>query len=186
MHPLQKRALAYIERKGTRATWAEIREKARETLLQVEGLIAGLDSETAARQPAKGGWTVHEVVDHLVESHRPGVQHLRSLLQGRRPADEPVPASLQSSRPFSQKWADLSRQLSEIHRDYFALLDGAPEALPDVTGPIAMVLKVPSADGPPELLEWTQELGAKAQALCLRIHTHEHLDQIRRIVEEVD
>ncbi len=186
MHPLRKRAVAYIERKGTDASWAQVRDRARETLLELEGLIAGLDAETAARKPAKEAWSVHEVVDHLVESHRPAIRHLRDLLKGRRPSNEPIPASLQSSRPFSRNWSDLSRKLSEIHRDYFALLDQARDDPPTVTGPISMVLRIPNPGGPEEYLRWTQEFDAKAQALCLRVHTYEHLDQIRRILQEVD
>lgn len=186
MYPLQKRALSYLDRKGTRGSWAEILGKARETFLEIEGLIAGLDGETAARVPKWGGWSIHEVIDHLVESHRPGVEHLRKLLEGQRPSDLPVPPNLQSEKPFARSWSDLARRLSRVHREYLALLEDAPEEVPEVTGPIAMVLKVPSPDGAPELLEWTEEFGAKAQALCLRVHTHEHLEQIRRILGEVE
>lgn len=138
---------------------------------------AYLDTVPAAlrgAKPSPQAWSAHEVIDHLVESHRPAVEQLRSLVAGERPATAPIPASLQSENPFQRSWEDLVAELRQIHRSYLAVIERAPEGT-EVQAPVVMVIKIGE-----EPVTWGAELDWKAYAQAFRVHTVEHKAQIER------
>src|SRR6266545_3054705 len=166
LRPEQEAALRYLREKGTNAPLASIRERTAKTFAEIERLLAELPEETVRRRPAPGRWSVQEVVDHLIESHRPAVGQLRDLLHGERPADGPVPASLLSADPLGQPWPDLMRRLTEVHGDLLAALDSASDETPQtVRAPVVMVVKVSEEDGRIVPVEWTGDFDWKAFAL---------------------
>jgi len=184
LRPEQETALRYLREKGTEAPLASLRERVAKTFAQLEAQLAGLPVEVVRRRPAPGRWSVHEIVDHLVESHRPSVDQLRDLLRGERPAGGPVPVSLLSADPLGHPWPGLLRELSEVHREILALLDGASDATPlTAKAPVAMVVKVREEDGTLTPVEWTADFDWKALVLILRAHTLEHVGQIERTVQ---
>src|SRR5262249_1989314 len=93
--PEQVKAREYLGAKGSRPPLAQIRERVAAAFAAIEDVLAGVSEADARRRPLPGEWTVQEVVDHLVETHRPSIHELRALLDGRRPAGEPIPAGLQ-------------------------------------------------------------------------------------------
>ncbi len=182
----QQRALDYLRRKGTEAPVERLREHVAGTFAELEALLDGVPPALRAVPPGPGRWSVQEVVDHLVESHRPALVQLRSLVAGERPAGGPVPASLQSAAPHERPWDDLVAELRQIHRGFRKVLaDAGDDVSLAVTGPIVMVVKVADASGAltPEASE--HELDWKAFAQVFRVHTLQHRDQIRATLADL-
>jgi hypothetical protein len=181
MRPEQTRALDYLRAKGTEASVAELREHLAATFRKIEALLDAIPPELRAAVPAPGRWSVHEVVDHLVESHRLAVEQLRFLVAGRRPPSAAVPANLQSPAPLERPWDDLVAELRSIHRAFLDVVSEATHAAPlDVKAPVVMVVKAAAADGGTVPLEWEEELDWKAFVQAFRGHTAEHRAQIER------
>lgn len=181
LRPEQVQALSYIRSQGTEAPLAKIRGRAADTFAALEALLDGVTAEQAARRPQPDKWSVHEIVDHLIESDRPGVTELRELLNGRSPTGGPIPAGLLSEDPFARPFPELVATLKGIHRDFLEILDGAEDGIPqEARAPVVMVLKVAQEDGTVAPLHWDQEFDWKAYALIIRMHTLEHQHQIER------
>lgn len=180
MQPEQTRALDYLRAKGTEAPLPELREHLAATFRKIEALLDSVPPELRSASPAPGRWSVHEVVDHLVESHRRAVEQLRFLLAGRRPISSAIPASLQSPAPLERPWDDLIAELRSIHRAFLDLVgEATDETSLEVTAPVVMVVKAPQGDGAVPL-EWEEELDWKAYTQAFRGHTAEHRMQIER------
>lgn len=186
LRPEQEAALRYAQAKGTEAPLASIRERVAGTFSQIEELLASLPEEVVQVRPGAGRWCVQEVVDHLIESHRPAVEQLRSLIAGVPPAGDPIPASLQSADPLGQPWPDLVQRLRKIHRSYLAALDSASDETPlEAKTPVLMVVKVREEDGRTVPVEWLHDFDWKAYAVIFRAHTLEHIAQIERTLAAV-
>ncbi len=185
--PEQLRALDYLHRRGTETPAARLREHVARTLGEIEALLAGVPAGLRAVRPGPGRWSVQEVLDHLVESHRPALPQLAALLDGREPETGAVPPSLQSAAPHERPWDDLIAELSAIHRAFLALLDGAHDGLSLApTAPIAIVVKVAAEGGEPVPVAWEERLDWKAFAQALRGHTAEHRQQVRRTLAALE
>ena len=185
LRPEQRRALDYLRRKGTEATPAQLRDHLATTFHEFESLLAIVPPAWRAAPPGPGRWSAHEVVDHLVVSHRGAVEQLRLLLAGSRPRAA-VPPGLRSERPLDRSWDELFAELRAIHRAFVDLVTTAPENQSlDVKAPIAMVVKVPNDAGELTPLVWEHELDWKAFAQAFRSHTLEHRTQIARSLSEL-
>ncbi len=183
LYPEQLRALDYLKRKGTDAPADEIRRKVAEACGKLEEALDAVPASLRQVSPGPGRWSVHEILDHLVESHRPALPQLESLLQGRPPETPAVPAHLQSPAPFAKPWEDLIAALRGVHGSLQALLRTATDEHPlDVRAPIFMVVKVAHPDGTKEPVQWGSHLDWKAFVQALRAHNLEHLSQIARTV----
>lgn len=175
LRPEQIQALGYLRQKGTEASVEGLREHVAATFRGIEDLLECVPPGLRALRPAPSRWSVQEIVDHLVESHRPAVEQLRELVSGRRPETGAIPAHLQSAAPLDRPWEDLVRDLKEIHRSLLDLLDKASDEPPlDVTAPVVMVV---------QSVEWEQELDWKAYVQAYRGHTAQHRAQIVRTLE---
>lgn len=159
----RQKARDYLRTRGTLAPVAELRERVGAAFDAFEALAGPLDAARAARRPFPEEWTIHEVVDHLLESERGGLDELRCLLAGRRPEGPPIPAALQSKDPLSRPWPWLTRELGRVHRDILDVLDGAA---PDFETEARAPLK----------LDW------KAYTIVFRLHALDHLKQIKKIL----
>lgn len=183
LRPEQEAVLEYARRKGTEATVASIRERLAGTFEELDALVAGVPAEVAARRPAAGGWSVREVVDHLVVTHRRALEELRSLLAGREPEGGPIPASLQSGAPLARPWQELREDLERTHSAFSAAVRGANDDTPTTArAPVVMVVRCATPDGGSEPVQWIQSFDWKAYAVLFRGHTLEHRNQIRRIL----
>jgi len=186
LRPEQQAALAYARRRGTEAPVAEIAERLRRTFGELDGLLDTVPEALAARSPAPGSWSVREVVDHLVVSHRRATAQLRELLAGRAPADGPIPAGLQSEAPEGTPWPELADELERVHADFLRGVESAADATPlDARAPVVMVVKCARPDGSLEPVHWVESFDWKAFAILFRMHAREHLGQIRRVLAEV-
>ena len=121
LRPEQLRALDYLRRKGTEASPARLREQVAVAFAELEALLAETPAPLRAVRPSPTRWSVQEVLDHLVLSHRPAVEQLRSLVAGARPASPAIPPSLHSEhaaeRPHRRQRGRRSRSgLSRPHR----------------------------------------------------------------------
>jgi hypothetical protein len=134
----------------------------------------------------QGAWSIQEVVDHLVLTNRPAAEELRGLIEGRRPQGNPIPASLLSDDPFSTPWEALIEQLQAVQRELLEIAGKADDTVRlDVRAPLVMVVKVPGEDGVPKPTEWLHEVDWKGYVQAFRVHTLQHLEQIKRIMAEL-
>lgn len=186
LYPEQVQALSYARRQGSEAPIDAIRGKVGATFRELEALLDSVPAELAARPPAASGWSVHEVVDHLVVSHRRAVEDLTELVAGRSPRSGPIPAGLASDEPFARSWSDLVAELKAIHVKFLAVLESADDETPRTArGPVVMVVKCRMPDGQVEPVHWVESFDWKATAILFRAHTLEHLHQIQRTLVEV-
>lgn len=178
LQPEQIQALDYLRRRGTEAPVERLREHAAATFREIEGLLDSVPPGLRALRPSPSRWSVQEIVDHLVESHRPALEQLRELVSGRRPETGAIPAHLQSAAPLDRSWEDLVGDLKDVHRSLLDLLDNASDEISlDVTAPVVMVV---------QSIEWEQDLDWKAYVQAYRGHTAQHRAQIVRTLEALD
>ncbi len=180
MRPEQERALAYLDRKGTSADSAAVYRAVARTFEQLERRLDTIDPGTAGARPTPDQWSLHEIVDHLIESHRPAVGQLRAALSGQDPG-EAIPAGILSPDPQARGWAERVTELRTVHRDFLHELARGDDAATPREIPIVMVLKVAADDGKPEVLEWIERLHWRAFAIGVKVHSLEHLAQIDRV-----
>jgi len=186
LRPEQEAVLRYAREKGTEASVDSIRQRLGGTFAKLEGLLASLPEAVVRIHPAPDRWSIHEIVDHLAESHRPAIDQMRDLLRGERPPGGPIPLSLLSADPLGRPWPSLVRELSEVHRKLVAVLDGASDATSlAARAPVLLSVKVQEDDGRQVPAEWTEEFDWKAFAILLRGHTLEHVAQIERTLAAV-
>lgn len=180
LRPEQQKAMEYLHDKGTQLSAAEIHERVGAAFAASEHALAGLSAAEAGARPLAGEWTIQEVVDHLVETHRPSLDELHELLDNRRPASGPIPASLQSADPMGRPFADLVRDLEAVHAEILGVLSRAPDRMTDARAPVVMVINVKEDDGELRPLHWIEELDWKAYAVIFRLHELDHLNQIKK------
>ena len=125
------RAREYFAANGTQASAAQVHERVAAAFSALDAALAGVTAVQASRRPIAGEWSAQEIVDHLLETHRPGVDELRCLLAGQRPPGEPIPAALQSKAPRLRPWSWLLDELRRVHREILDLLAAVPPDAPD-------------------------------------------------------
>jgi hypothetical protein len=170
--------MAHVRSRGTDAAPAAVHQKLAAAYAQFDGTLAGLRPEVATVVPAAGDWAVRDVADHLLESERAGLDELRCLVAGEAPPGPPVPASLRSKAPHHRPWPWLVAELARIHADILAVAAAGPaQSAGEPTAPGVFWAEVGG-----EPAEWVEELDWRAYAAVLRVHTLEHLAQIRAIL----
>ena len=184
LRPEQLKAREYVHQKGTLLPAAQIHERVGAAFAAVEIFLDGVSEGEERARAISGEWTVQEVVDHLVETHRPSLDELRDLLDDRRPAGGPIPASLQSADPMSRRYRDLVGDLKAVHAEILRVLSAAPDRLTDALAPLIMVINVEGPDGREAPLDWIEELDWKAYAVtAFRLHELDHLNQVKKTLK---
>ena len=182
MPPEQLRAKTYLREKGTEAPVAQIRERVADAFAALDALLDGVTERQARGRLGAGEWSVHEIVDHLVETHPRALEELRALLENRHSPVSPIPAGLQSADPWARSWDDLRAALRRLHTDVLDLLARAPDRPTEARAPIVMVINARRADGGVEPLQWIEECDWKACAIIFRLHDLDHLGQARKVL----
>jgi hypothetical protein len=183
LRPEQERALAYVRAKGSEAPAAEVRRRVAAACSEMEALLATLPAALTARRPDPATWSLHEVVDHLVASHRPAVPDLARLLAGEGSDHVSIPAGLLSADPFRRDWPAVVDELRAMHRDLLAVLETGDDATSTAArAQVEMVVRCATPDGGSEPVHWVEGFDWKAFALLVGVHTREHADQARRIL----
>jgi len=108
LRPEQIKARQYLDQKGSRLTAAQLRDRVGAAFAAIEEALGSVEAQAARGRAIPGEWSVQEVVDHLVETHRPSIAELRDLLSGRRPEGPPIPAGLQSADPMAPEEGAIS------------------------------------------------------------------------------
>jgi hypothetical protein len=184
--PEQEKAREYLHRKGTLLASREIHDRVQSAFAATEEFLDGVSEAAARARPAPGEWCVQEIVDHLVETHRPSIGELRELLRGARPKGDPIPASLQSRVPLERPWPGLVEDLKRLHAEVLEILSGIPEGFTsEARAPLVMVINAKNADGSESPVHWIEELDWKAYAVVFRLHEIDHLNQARRALATV-
>ena len=182
--PEQIKAREYFHHKGTLLPAAQIRDRVAAAFAATEAFFGSVTDEEARARALSGEWTIHEVVDHLIETHRPSLLELRDLLDGRAPAGGPIPASLQSADPMARPFRALVSDLGKLHADVLGLLSAAPDRMTDARAAIIMVVNVKEADGKDVPLHWLEQLDWKAYAVtAFRLHELDHLNQAKKTLK---
>jgi len=173
----RERALAYFASKASLSP-SVVAEQISAAFDSLDSVLVEVDPRRAMARPSPGEWSAQEVLDHLVETFRPGIDELRCVLAGQRPPGEPIPAALASKAPTLRPWRWLLEEVSRTRRDVLELVRGvAPDFATDARVPIVMVVNVPGAAP----LHWVEDLEWKAYAIVSwRLHTIDHLKQIRK------
>jgi hypothetical protein len=183
LKPEQVKAKEYLDLQGSRRSATQITERVAAGFAALEEFLEGVSEADARTRPIDNEWTIQEVVDHLVETHRPSVRELRELLAGRRPAGGPVPAGLQSAGAMSRRWTDLLNDLKRVQAEAVEVLAAAPDAPTSARAPVVMVINVKAANGGEEPLHWVEELDWKAYAIVFRLHVLDHLNQTKKVLK---
>ena len=180
----KEKAREYFRAKGTRLPVPVIRERIADAVRAVDEFLAPLSAEQAARATIPGEWTIHEIVDHLVETYRPGLDELWCLLAGRRPPGEPIPAGLRSKAPLLRPWPWLLDELRRVHAEVLKTLDAVPpDFQTDAKAPLVMVVNVKDAQEKTTPLTWVEDLDWKSYAIVSwRLHAIDHLNQARKVL----
>jgi len=177
------RAREYFAANGTHAPAAQIHERVAAAFTALDAALIGVSAAQAARRPIPGEWSAQEIVDHLLETHRPGVDELRCVLAGQRPPGEPIPAALQSKAPLLRPWSWLLDEMRRVHTLILDLLAAIPADAPtEARAPIVMVVNVPAPDGAARALHWIEDLDWKAYAIVWRLHAIDHLKQLKKVL----
>src|SRR5256712_12152848 len=180
----KEKARECFRTRGTQVPVRVIRERFAGAVRAPDDFLAPLSAEQAARVTVGGEWTIHEIVDHLVETYRPGLDELWCLLAGRRPPGEPIPAGLQSKAPLLRPWPWLLDELRRIHAEVLKTLYAVPPAFKtDAKGPLVMVVNVKDAQEKTTPLTWVEDLDWKSYAIVSwRLHGIDHLNQARKVL----
>jgi hypothetical protein len=175
----RERALAYFASKSSLAPH-DVRQQIAAAFDSLHAVLDEVGPDRWSVRPAGDAWSVQEVVDHLLETFRPGVDELRCVLAGERPSGEPIPAAVQSKAPRLRPWPWLLAELRRTERDVLDLLGGVPDDFAGTArAPIVMVVNVPDAAP----LSWVQDVEWKAYSIVSwRLHTIDHMKQVRRIL----
>ncbi|MBZ0114619.1 MAG: hypothetical protein K8J08_19305 [Thermoanaerobaculia bacterium] len=181
MRPEQIRALAYLERKGTKAPVETVLREVAGAFDLLERRLDTLSALPTSRRPNAKSWSLLEIVDHLIASHRPAVDQLRSALDGADPGPE-IPAGLQSAMLSPKGWLEHVSTLRAVHRDFLAELTRGSDDAQASEIPVVMVVKTENPDGSSDAIEWIERLHWKAFAIGAKVHTLEHLAQIERTI----
>jgi hypothetical protein len=180
---VKEKAREYLKARGTLVAPAVIHERVAAAFTALETFLDTVPVAQAAAPGPPGEWTIQEIVDHLVETHRPGLDELRCLLAGQRPPGEAIPASLQSKAPRLRPWSWLREELQRIHGGILDALAGVPaDFVTEARAPLVMVVNVPDASGSVRPLHWVEELDWKAYAITWRLHAIDHLHQARKVL----
>ena len=183
---LKTRTREYLARNGTHAAVSTIHARTAAAVEALDRLVAGVSAAVAARVPAPGEWSLHEVADHLIETHRPSLDERWCLLAGRRPSGRPIAAGLQSGDPHTRPWPWLVREMRQVHGDILAAVSGAPPDLPTTArAPVVMVFNAEDGRGGTVPLHWEDEIDWKAYVMFLRLHVIDHLNQAKRTLARV-
>ena len=180
MPPEQVKAKTYLLEKGTQAPVAQIRERVAEAFAAMDTLLEGVTEAQARRAPGGGEWSVHEILDHLVETHPRALEEMRALLANRHSPVSPIPAGLQSAAPMARRWDDLRDGLRRIHAEVLDVLAAAPDRPTEARAPVIMVINTRDADGRMTPLHWKEACDWKACAVIFRLHELDHLSQTRK------
>jgi hypothetical protein len=180
-HPEQVRALEFIARKGTQAPVETLRSQLAAAFRTTEELFATVAPAERSVSPAPGKWSPHEILDHLVVSHRPALPQIQALLAGTSPEGVAIPAGLTTPATERPDWDALLRELKGIHRDCEALAEGADDSLSlEPKAVVEMVVKVAAGEGEPVPVHWHERFDWKAMLQIVRAHTLEHRGQLER------
>jgi hypothetical protein len=183
----QAKAREYFRERGTLTPAATIRERIADAFGALDAFLAPLSAATVGRWTVPGEWSIQEIVDHLVETHRSGLDELWCLLGGVRPPGEAIPASLQSKAPLHRPWAWLQSELGRIHGEILRTLTTVPpEFTTEARAPLVMVVNVTDDDGKVVPLHWIEELDWKAYAITWRLHVLDHLKQAKKVRDAME
>jgi hypothetical protein len=164
---------------------AQIRDRVADAFGALEALLDGVTERQARRAPGGGDWSVHEILDHLVETHSRALEEMRALLENRHSPVSPIPAGLQSADPAARRWDDLRGELRRLHAEVLDVLAKAPDRLTEVRAPIVMVINTRQADGTVKAMQWVEACDWKACAIIFRLHELDHLSQARKTLRGI-
>jgi hypothetical protein len=183
----KEKAREYLKVRGTLVGAAVIHERVGAAFAALETFLDTVPLDRVARPGLPGEWSVQEVVDHLLETHRPGLDELRCLLAGQRPPGEAIPASLQSKAPLLRPWGWLRAELQRLHADITTALQAVPAAFTsEARAPLVMVVNVPQPDGQVRPVHWIEELDWKAYSIVWRLHALDHLNQAKKVLAAME
>ena len=184
----KEKAREYFRTKATALPSPMILERVAAAVRAFEEFVRPLSAAQAARRSIPGEWTIQEVVDHVVETYRPGLDELWCLLAGQRPPGDPIPASLRSKAPLLRPWPWLLDEFTRMHAEVLRTLKAVPaDFRTEARAPLVMVVNVNDARGHTSPLHWVEDLDWKAYAIVSwRLHAIDHLKQAKKVLAAME
>jgi DinB family protein len=180
----QRKAREYLRTRGTLVSTTVLRGRIGDAFAAFAAFLATVPPELGGRRPTAAEWSIQEIVDHVLETYRAGLDELRCLLAGERPPAPPIPAALVSRAARHRPWPWLLREMETVQADVMATLESAPADLETAArAPVVMVINANNEGGETEPIEWVEELDWKAYAIVSwRLHAVDHLHQAERVL----
>ena len=183
---VREKARQYLRVKGSEAPASAVVAGVAAAFAALEALFDAAPPDLVRRRAWETEWTIQEIADHVLETHRPGLDELRCLLAGQSPPGDPIPAGLRSKAPHLRPWPWLLRELKELHADVLTELRAAqPDFETAARAGLVMVANATDERGARVVLEWVEELDWKAYAITWRLHAIDHLHQARKVLAAV-
>ena len=183
----QRKAREYLRTRGTLVPADTLRARVGDAFAAFAAFLRTVPPDLAGRRPSDAEWSIQEIVDHVLETYRPGLDELRCLLAGERPPAPPIPAALVSKAPRHRPWPWLLREMESVQADVMATLERVPADFQTAArAPLVMVINAKDARGAPEPIEWVEDLDWKAYTIVSwRLHANDHLHQAERVLSAV-
>ena len=130
------RAREYFAANGTQASAAQVHERVAAAFSALDAALTGVTAVQASRRPIAGEWSAQEIVDHLLETHRPGWTSCAACWPGSGLPASPSRPRCSRRRPRLRPWSWLLDELRRVHREILDILAAVPpERLPRRAAP---------------------------------------------------
>src|SRR5260370_35645992 len=103
-------------------------------------LLEGVTEAGGGGARGGGEWSVHEILDHLVETHPLALEEMRALLENRHSPVSPIPAGLQSATPAARRGDEPRGGRPRLHAELLDVLAKTPARLTTAPAPIRMLI----------------------------------------------
>jgi len=168
---LRARAHDYLRDNGTLAPTAAIRRRVTQAFENLEKFLRGAEPRHAARRAWPAEWSLHEIADHVVQTHRPSRDELASCSPAAgRPARRSRPRS--SRRIRSDARGRPCSTTSPVCTPTSSPTSPRARRLPDERAArVVVVMNGEATDGTSVPLAWEDEIELEGLRRLLRLHT---------------
>jgi hypothetical protein len=85
---------------------------------------------------------------------------------------------------MGRRWHHLRNELKALHDEALQVLARvSDDHVTDARAPLVMVINVREPDGREVPLQWIEELDWKSYAIVFRLHTLDHLNQVKKTLK---
>src|SRR5262245_44770528 len=182
--PESLRMIAYLRERAAALSPAEIRNRVRAAMGEMDAALDGVEEIAARQRPIPGEWGIAQVVDHMAQTQIRAADELRHLLAGRRPPAPPVYEALTSGAAMWAPWAELLDGLRSANEEMDAVLATTADprvAASDATVRTILLANTSRPDGGMFQETFVADLDWREYALVQRLHLFDHRTQVKKL-----